>query len=114
MARITVEDCLRKENNRHTLVILASKRAKQIVAGAQPTIGDTRNNKPVVVALREVAEGSVRFMNIEEEAVEAQRKIDEKKMSAQTEKAREQLQAIFGDSGSNGGSKSGKNDDDDE
>ncbi len=58
MARITVEDCLQKIPNRFELVMLASKRAKQLLTGAKPLVES--DNREVVVALREVAEGKVR------------------------------------------------------
>jgi len=58
MARITVEDCLNKIPNRFELVILASRRARQLFKGAKPLIGS--DNREVVVALREIAAGEVR------------------------------------------------------
>jgi DNA-directed RNA polymerase subunit omega len=58
MSRITVEDCLEKVDNRFELVMLASKRAKQLFKGAKPLID--ADNREVVVALREIAEGKVR------------------------------------------------------
>jgi len=58
MSRITVEDCLRKVDNRFELVMLASKRARQLCNGAKPLI--EADNREVVVALREIAEGKVR------------------------------------------------------
>jgi DNA-directed RNA polymerase subunit omega len=60
MARITIEDCLDSENNRFALVRLASKRAKQILAGAKP-VTDTKGNRQIVSALREIAAGKVKF-----------------------------------------------------
>jgi len=60
MARITVEDCLNEEDNRFSLVMLASKRAKQLLSGKTP-LTDTRGNKAIVSALREIADGKVRF-----------------------------------------------------
>ena len=60
MARITVEDCLEKVDNRFSLVILVAKRAKQLIKGDDPTV-KSPGNKQVVTALREVAEGNVRF-----------------------------------------------------
>ncbi len=77
MARITVEDCLDQEPNRFALVQLASKRSKQLLTGARPTSTDVRHNKAVVMALREIAEGKVRFMSAEEEEIEAQREQEE-------------------------------------
>ena len=66
MARITVEDCLENIPNRFALVQLAAKRTKQLLAGAQHVIADPRGNKPIVVSLREVADGKVRFMTEDE------------------------------------------------
>ncbi len=57
MARITVEDCLRKVPSRFALVHLASQRARQIIKGAPPFV--KTDNKAVVTALREVAAGYV-------------------------------------------------------
>jgi DNA-directed RNA polymerase subunit omega len=67
MARITVEDCLERENNRFALVRLASLRTKQIRRGSGALTKEGRGNKPVVVALREIADGLVRFLTPEEE-----------------------------------------------
>jgi DNA-directed RNA polymerase subunit omega len=58
MSRITVEDCLQKVDNRFELVMLASKRARQLVKGAKPLIDSS--NREVVVALREIADGKVK------------------------------------------------------
>ncbi len=59
MARVTVEDCLENVENRFELVMVASKRAREIaVRGAQPHV-EWENDKPTVVALREIAEGFV-------------------------------------------------------
>jgi DNA-directed RNA polymerase subunit omega len=59
MARVTVEDCLENVSNRFELVMLASKRARQIaVRGAQPLV-EWENDKPTVVALREIAAGLI-------------------------------------------------------
>jgi DNA-directed RNA polymerase subunit omega len=58
MARVTVEDCLGKVDNRFQLVLVATKRARQLAKGAQPFV-DWENDKPTVVALREIAEDFV-------------------------------------------------------
>jgi DNA-directed RNA polymerase subunit omega len=58
MSRITVEDCLQKVSNRFELVLLASKRARQLFRGEKPLI--EADNREVVVALREIADGKVR------------------------------------------------------
>ena len=54
MARITVEDCIEKVGNRFELVLLATKRARQITRGAPPLV-EVENDKPTVIALREIA-----------------------------------------------------------
>ncbi len=59
MARITVEDCADKVENRFELVHLAAKRSKQLLKGAKPLVKSS--NREVVTALREIAEGQVRF-----------------------------------------------------
>jgi DNA-directed RNA polymerase subunit omega len=76
MARITVEDCLTRENNRFSLVQLASKRTKQLLQGSSAQISD-RRNKAVVTALREIAGGKVRFMTAEESAAFEEQKARE-------------------------------------
>lgn len=58
MARVTVEDCLTNVDNRFQLVLVATKRARQISLGAQPFV-EEENDKPTVIALREIAEGLV-------------------------------------------------------
>jgi DNA-directed RNA polymerase subunit omega len=56
MARLTVEDCLEHVDNRFNLVLLASKRARQLALGAKPMV-DPEKDKPTVIALREIAAG---------------------------------------------------------
>ncbi len=65
MARLTVEDCLKHVDNRFNLVLLASKRARQLSLGATPLV-PIEKDKPTVVALREIAEGKVTPENFEE------------------------------------------------
>jgi DNA-directed RNA polymerase subunit omega len=59
MARITVEDCVDKVSSRFDLVQLASIRAKQLLKGAKPLVES--NNREIVIALREIAAGKVRW-----------------------------------------------------
>jgi DNA-directed RNA polymerase subunit omega len=67
MARVTVEDCLEHVENRFELVMIASKRAREIaVRGAQPLV-EWENDKPTVVALREIAEGLIKADVIDKE-----------------------------------------------
>lgn len=58
MARITVEDCVEKIGNRFELVLVATKRARQVARGAVPLL-EEENDKPTVIALREIADGLV-------------------------------------------------------
>ncbi|NMT63300.1 DNA-directed RNA polymerase subunit omega [Marinobacter orientalis] len=59
MARVTVEDCLEHVDNRFQLVMLATKRARQIATkGFEPLVPE-ENDKPTVIALREIAEGKI-------------------------------------------------------
>jgi len=58
MARVTVEDCLDKVDNRFQLVLVATKRARQLSKGAEPFVA-WENDKPTVVALREIEENFV-------------------------------------------------------
>ena len=73
MARITVEDCLEHVENRFDLVLLAARRARQIAQGADPLV-PAENDKPTVLALREIAEGLVTATGMDE--MEAQARID--------------------------------------
>lgn len=61
MARITVEDCLDHVDNRFELVLVASKRARQLELNSSDPLVDPENDKPTVVALREIALGHVNF-----------------------------------------------------
>jgi DNA-directed RNA polymerase subunit omega len=62
MARITVEDCLERVENRFALVHLVAKRAKQLLKGSSVTVA-AKSNKYIVSALREVSAGTVFFEN---------------------------------------------------
>jgi DNA-directed RNA polymerase subunit omega len=59
MARVTVEDCLENVANRFELVMVASKRARQLATGGKDPMVDEESDKPTVIALREIAEGHV-------------------------------------------------------
>jgi DNA-directed RNA polymerase subunit omega len=59
MARVTVEDCLENVANRFELVMVASKRSRQIATGGKEPMVDEESDKPTVIALREIAEGHV-------------------------------------------------------
>ena len=59
MARITVEDCLDHVDNRFELVMVGSKRARQLAVEGRPALVDEENDKPAVIALREIEQGLV-------------------------------------------------------
>jgi DNA-directed RNA polymerase subunit omega len=59
MARVTVEDCLERDENRFALVILAARRTRQLMKGSQQLVHS--KNRAAVTALREIAGGKVRF-----------------------------------------------------
>ncbi|GAA6132419.1 DNA-directed RNA polymerase subunit omega [Halopseudomonas sabulinigri] len=72
MARVTVEDCLENVENRFELVMLASKRSRQLATGGKDAKVALENDKPTVVALREIAEGLVTNQIMAEEALQDQ------------------------------------------
>ena len=74
MARVTVEDCVDKIPNRFDLVLLAAQRARQISGGADLTIDRDRDKNPVV-ALREIAEETVRPRHLEESVVQSLQRV---------------------------------------
>jgi DNA-directed RNA polymerase subunit omega len=59
MARVTVEDCLENVANRFELVMVASKRARQMATGGKDPLVQEESDKPTVIALREIAEGLI-------------------------------------------------------
>ena len=73
MARITVEDCLEQIENRFDLVLLAARRARQISQGADPLV-PAENDKPTVIALREIADNLITSSTMDE--MEAQAEIE--------------------------------------
>ncbi len=73
MARITVEDCLEHIENRFDLVLLAARRARQLSQGADPLV-PPENDKPTVIALREIADNLITASSMDE--MEAQAEIE--------------------------------------
>ncbi len=69
MARVTVEDCIEKIPNRYELVAMAARRAKNISAGAALTL-PRDNDKDAVIALREIAEGTIDLDQLQDEVVQ--------------------------------------------
>ncbi len=90
MARITVEDCLDHIPNRFDLVLVASKRARQLSHGKEPNV-PWNNDKPTVVALREIAISAVDASILNEASPEEQREetLDEQELR---ERLRQELQ----------------------
>ena len=85
MARITVEDCLEKVENRFHLVRVASKRARQIMNGKEPTL-EWDNDKATVLALREIAAGNITEEMLEEKPIanEEESIFDQSEIDAET------------------------------
>jgi DNA-directed RNA polymerase subunit omega len=78
MARITVEDCLDKVENRFELVMVASKRARQIAVGGKDPLVPEEGDKPTVLALREIAEGLIN----REQILKVEREVEEEQAAA--------------------------------
>jgi DNA-directed RNA polymerase subunit omega len=74
MARITVEDCLDNVENRFQLVLVAAKRTRQLMLGADPLVPEDRD-KPTVIALREIAEGMVTNSILEEQEIDLEKEL---------------------------------------
>jgi len=89
MARITVEDCLDNVDNRFELVMVSSKRARQIQTGGKDPMVAADNDKPTVIALREIAEGLVTAEGMDQ--MEAKRALE--RLSTDDELVRQIAQA---------------------
>ena len=74
MARITVEDCLDNVENRFQLVLVAAKRTRQLMLGADPLVPEDRD-KPTVIALREIAEGMITNAILEEQEIDLEKEL---------------------------------------
>ena len=78
MARVTVEDCLENVANRFELVMVASKRARQIATGGKDPLVEEESDKPTVIALREIADGLISpDILIREDEIEAEEELAE-------------------------------------
>ena len=67
MARITIEDCLEKVPNKFVLTRMVILRAYQLMKGTRPLIDNIEDNKEIVLALREIAAGKVRYKKLTED-----------------------------------------------
>ena len=76
MARVTVEDCMDYVDNRFDLVLLATKRARQLANGVEPLL-PWDNDKPTVMALREIADGLITHQDVDERPAEEELVVDE-------------------------------------
>lgn len=85
MARITIEDCLQNVANRFQLVLVAAKRARQLALGSAEATVSWENDKPSVVALREIASGKLFFTS--EGEVRAANDQEEEQATAETTQA---------------------------
>ena len=98
MARVTVEDCLDKVDNRFQLVLVATKRARQLANGVQPLV-EWENDKPTIVALREIAAGLIGPSILDEpqhsvfEEEETEEQVEEKAEEKVEEKAGVEVKA---------------------
>ena len=77
MARITVEDCLEHVDNRFELVIVGSKRARQLATGGKDPLVPQENDKPTVLALREISQGLINDEVLNETAEEEPEFVEE-------------------------------------
>ena len=77
MARVTVEDCLENVENRFELIMVSSKRARQLATGGKEPMVEWENDKPTVVALREIAEGHVDASILEDQPIEVDTLLEE-------------------------------------
>ncbi len=100
MARVTVEDCLDTIDNRFELVLAATRRARQVARGSQPFV-EWENDKPTVVALREIADGHVTgdILDVEAEAAEALGALDAAADTAEGESVEAEAEAVAAEAG---------------
>jgi len=120
MARVTVEDCLENVDNRFELVRLAARRARQIAQGKDALV-EPENDKPTVIALREIAEGLIDEQILDEAEAAEKRQFTEVDAEEGTEESGEMSEsdtldmaaaikaALSGDSGSSDSDIAGNN-----
>ena len=108
MARVTVEDCVLKVDNRFELIVLASHRGREIAAGAELTL-PRDNDKNPVVSLREIAEETIVVEDLKEDMiVSMQNQIMDDEVSAKTDEESEDLKNTDVDSDANAENTLGK------
>lgn len=85
MARVTVEDCLENVENRFELIMVSAKRSRQLATGGKEPKVAWENDKPTVVALREIAEGLVDASILEERPVDVEDLLEEASEAVESE-----------------------------
>ncbi|RDE19003.1 DNA-directed RNA polymerase subunit omega [Motiliproteus coralliicola] len=85
MARVTVEDCLENVENRFELIMVSAKRSRQLATGGKEPKVAWENDKPTVVALREIAEGLVDASILEERPVDVEELLEEASEAVESE-----------------------------
>ncbi len=96
MARVTVEDCVTKVPNRFDLVLMSANRARQISAGEEMTVEEDRDKYPVI-ALREIAEGTITPDEMKEEVIRGMQRHVEVDEPEEDDMATQMLSQIFSD-----------------
>ena len=82
MARVTVEDALDRVGNRFDLILLAARRARQLSVQGKDPLVETKNEKPTVIALREIEQGKIDADRLDAEERAAQQEADAEEMRA--------------------------------
>ena len=82
MARVTVEDAVDRVGNRFDLILLAARRARQLSGQGKDPLVETKNEKPTVIALREIEQGKIDADRLDAEERAAQQEADAEEMRA--------------------------------
>ena len=82
MARVTVEDAVDRVGNRFDLILLAARRARQLAVQGKEPLVDVKNEKPTVIALREIEQGLIDNDRLDAEDRQAQQQADAEEMQA--------------------------------
>ena len=82
MARVTVEDAVDRGGNRFDLILLAARRARQLSVQGKDPLVETKNEKPTVIALREIEQGKIDADRLDAEERAAQQEADAEEMRA--------------------------------
>ncbi|EAQ32274.1 MULTISPECIES: DNA-directed RNA polymerase subunit omega [Idiomarina] len=82
MARVTVEDAVDRVGNRFDLILLAARRARQLSVQGKDPLVETKNEKPTVIALREIEQGKIDADRLDAEERAAQQEADAEEMRA--------------------------------